>query len=117
MAYTKGPWNLNSEDWIEASHTDNDGQKIAVIEYGGCGSHEAFFPNEADKALVVSAPDLLECQTMGQTVNTPDFLEWLADRLVYRYGESPNIDFVLSLRERAKAGRLAMNKALGIKEQ
>lgn len=60
MPYTKGPWNLDSEDWIEASHPDKDGQKIAVIEYAGCGTHEAYFPNEADKALVVSAPELYE---------------------------------------------------------
>jgi hypothetical protein len=27
------------------------------------------------------------------------FLNWLADRLVHVYGESPNTDFVLRLRE------------------
>jgi hypothetical protein len=27
------------------------------------------------------------------------FLDWLADRLVHVYGESPNVDFVLRLRE------------------
>jgi hypothetical protein len=27
------------------------------------------------------------------------FLQWLADRLIYRYGESPNVDFVHTLRE------------------
>jgi hypothetical protein len=31
-----------------------------------------------------------------------DFLNWLADRLVHVYGESPNVDFVHKLREIAK---------------
>jgi len=46
--------------------------------------------------------------TMGASLNTPNFLDWIADRLVYVYGESPNIDFVLSLRERASAARRAL---------
>jgi len=33
---------------------------------------------------------------------TPQFLNWIADRLVHVYGESENVDFVLSLRQRAK---------------
>jgi hypothetical protein len=32
-----------------------------------------------------------------------NFLDWLADRLVHVYGESPNVDFVLKLRELAPA--------------
>lgn len=31
-----------------------------------------------------------------------DFLLWIADRLVEVYGESPNVDFVLHLREVAE---------------
>lgn len=41
-------------------------------------------------------------------MNTPDFLNWVADRLVSVHGESPNVDFVLSLRERAEAMRVAL---------
>lgn len=33
----------------------------------------------------------------------PAFLRWIADRLVNVYGESANVDFVLSLRDRADA--------------
>lgn len=43
-----------------------------------------------------------------RTRNGPDFLEWIADRLVHVYGESPNVDFVLSLRERADRARSAL---------
>ena len=30
------------------------------------------------------------------------FLDWIADRLVHVYGASPNVDFVLRLREMAR---------------
>jgi hypothetical protein len=63
--------------------------------------------------LIAAAPDLLAALTMGAQVNTPDFLDWVADRLVNVYGESPNVDFVHSLRDRAKAGRAAIAKATG----
>jgi len=64
------------------------------------------------RQIELAAPDLLEAQTMGNT-STPEFLEWIADRLVHVYGESLNADFVLSLRKRAKAGRAAIAKAIG----
>ena len=48
---------------------------------------------------------------MGAQLNTPDFLEWIADRLVHVHGENPNVDYVLTLRDRAKAGRAAIAKA------
>lgn len=66
-----------------------------------------------DAHLIAAAPDLLACQTMGAQVNTPDFLDWVADRLIDVYGESPSIDFVQSLRRRATAGREAIAKATG----
>lgn len=42
--------------------------------------------------------------------NDPDFLDWLADRLVYVYGESPNVDFVLALRRKAMRDRSAIDR-------
>ena len=32
-----------------------------------------------------------------------DFLKWVAARLIFVYGESPNVDFVLKLEELAKS--------------
>lgn len=61
--------------------------------------------------LAAAAPELLEALTMGAQLNTPEFLDWLADRLVNVYSENPNIDFVLSLRARAEAGRKAISLA------
>lgn len=49
-----------------------------------------------------------ECKR-GAQVDLPGLLEWMADRLVYVYGENPNIDFVLTTRERAKGLRLALD--------
>ncbi len=72
-------------------------------------------PDEAVRRakMIAAAPELLACQTMGAQVDTPTFLEWIADRLVHVYGENPNIDFVRSLRTRAEAARLAIAKAEG----
>lgn len=44
-----------------------------------------------------------DAMDMGQTKDTVEFLDWIADRLVHVYGESENVDFVLSLRERTEA--------------
>ncbi len=41
----------------------------------------------------------------------PDFLDWLADRLINVYGESPNIDFVLALQRKAAKQRAALELA------
>lgn len=49
--YTPGPW-VEDEykgGWIEG-----------VVEYAGCGSHEAEWTSEANKRLAFAAPELLE---------------------------------------------------------
>jgi hypothetical protein len=41
---------------------------------------------------------------------TPTFLNWVADRFVFRHSESPNVDFVMRLRhEAARAQTLLTN--------
>lgn len=50
-----------------------------------------------------------EAMDMGQTMDTPTFLSWLADRLVHVYKESENVDFVQSLKERNEAMKEARN--------
>ena len=111
-----GPWRWKSEGY--------QGDMPALVDANGdevCNFGDSDFflptegtpPNEADQALIAASPELLESQTMGQSLNTPDFLDWIADRCVTVYGESPDIDFVRSLRERAAAGRSAIAKATG----
>jgi len=43
----------------------------------------------------------------------PDFLEWIAARMVDVYGEDPNVDFVVALRRKAGVARAAIRKAKG----
>lgn len=71
------------------------------------------FTPTKNNAIIAAAPDLAEAIAYGPTLELPDFLEWIADRLVNVHGESPNVDFVLSLRERAKRCRAALSKARG----
>lgn len=57
------------------------------------------------EAYEVIISDFFRVINMGSNCSTPDMIDWVADRLVNIYGESPNVDFVLSLRNRAKALR------------
>lgn len=54
--------------------------------------------------------ELVDGLERGAQVNLPDFLDWLADRLVNIYQENPNVDFVLSCRSRAKHLRALITK-------
>lgn len=38
----------------------------------------------------------------------PEFLEWIAGRIVEVYGESSNVDFVVALRRKAELARVAL---------
>jgi hypothetical protein len=94
------------------THLGADGVRYEVAQIDGDYNEPDLWPvMEANARLIAAAPDLLHAQTMGSSLNTPDFLDFVADRLVNVYGESPNVDFVLSLRSRAQAGRNAIAKA------
>ena len=108
---TQGEWRVVQLDGSDKRHyregfdtaVETDETSIACMDSD----------NPHDATLIAAAPDLLRSQTMGQSLNTPDFLDWVADRLVNEYGVSSNMDFVWSLRERAATGRAAIAKALG----
>lgn len=71
----------------------------------------SFWKNEplaANIHLIEAASDLLAAHEPDR--QGPDFLEWVADRLVTVHGESPNVDFVLCLRRRASLARAALKK-------
>lgn len=110
--HTLGPWHAarKSEKSWNVGVYDAQGKEVAHI---GVKSVFTGFRRDSDARLIAAAPELLEALTMGAQINTPDFLDWIADRLVHVYGESPHIDFVISLRERAKAARAAIAKATG----
>jgi len=44
-------------------------------------------------------------QLDGPEANIEDFLDWIADRMIYVYKEKPNADFILSIRKRAASAR------------
>jgi len=103
--HTPGPWYWDFDRDGKASiqsYSDSE----PVMDDRKC-------PSLYDRCLIAAAPDLFRAQSMGSQINTPDFLDWMADRLVHVYGENPEVDFVKSLRERARIGRRAMNKAIG----
>lgn len=100
---TPGPWTIGAMESGQVAVDGLNGEEVT----GWLDPH--------DGHLISAACDLLQCQTMGAQLNTPDFLDWIADRLVHVYGEDPGIDFVLSLRDRACIGRVAVAKALGEK--
>lgn len=102
---TPGPWDKNK--YGEA--VDAQGE---IIHLRGV----ALSNREVSKAnadLVIAAPELLKSLTDGATVDLPELLDWVADRMVHVYGENENIDFVLTLRHRASVCRAAIAKALG----
>ena len=112
--FTPGPWTVCSEHVNDYWHIGLTIGSAAPGDARRICDLANFDPpmREANGRLICAAPDLLACQTMGAEVNTPDFLDWIADRLVNVYQERPEVDYVLSLRERAKAGRAAISKAL-----
>lgn len=112
--HTPGPWKFDPED--DSIVGSNEELSIATIDNFDAGGKNGFHfgpISSANARLIAAAPELLEAQTMGASFNTPDFLDWIADRLVNVHGESPNVDYVLSLRDRAKLGRAAIAKATG----
>lgn len=92
--HTPGPWTVGSlppAGWRYIC--DSKGETVAAVaewNESGTNSHD----------------DLLAACKGGPS-DGPDFLEWIADRLVHVHGESPNVDYVLSLRDRAAAIRTA----------
>ena len=51
--HTTGPWTVDDCGWIESACGES------VVEYSGCGSHEALWDKQALN-IVLAAPDLLE---------------------------------------------------------
>lgn len=63
-----------------------------------------------DMLLIEAAPDLLDAHEPER--EGPDFLDWVADRLI-NHGDNPNSDFILCLRRRADKARAAIKKTEG----
>lgn len=64
---------------------------------------------EALESQAQAIEELVTALSEGAQINTPQLMDWVAERLVLVHGENPNVDYVLALKTRAKkiAGILA----------
>jgi hypothetical protein len=110
--YTTGPWTLTEFEDHEGGNPwyRIEGDSTLFLEMVECSDGYIPGQNKANAHLIAAAPDLLEAH---QSDSGPDFLDWLADRIVEVYGESPNVDFVLTLKRKAAKARAAILKATG----
>jgi len=126
--HTPGPWELRRDRreglglyesypvgyWNQVVH-EEAGREILICEVFQLNTllkHPNHATGKANLALIAAAPDMLAAlKGNGRDPSTPDFLDWLADRLVNVYGESSRIDFVHGLRQRAAFMRAAIAKA------
>lgn len=56
--HTPSPWTEELDEDVPTGWIN--GPNGPVLEYEGCGSHQAHWRNPADKKLVLAAPDLLK---------------------------------------------------------
>lgn len=101
-----------AESWTWHGPPDN----IHVVEAARPHMRVCFLtsngPTVARANLIAAAPDFFHAATMGAQLNLPDLMDWIAARLI-RFGDDPNVDFIFTLRERAKLLRAAIAKAEG----
>lgn len=107
----------NGECWVSCTVHISTAEKKIIGSAGLHHGSDAGYPHvdnliemKANLALMSAGPNLLESQTMGADKTTPEMLDWVADRLVFK-GDDPGADFIISLRARAEAGRKAIAKA------
>jgi hypothetical protein len=123
-AATPGPWEYDACEVRATGPTmPPDVSQWIVTGYGpeiyGEG-HEPGVQNGDDGHFIAGArewvPALLAendelrdaLRWTGSPTPHPEFLRWIADRLVNVHGENPNVDYVLSLRQRADAFERAL---------
>ena len=67
-----------------------------------------FLRNSTD--LILALGECAEALEPHAAPPGPDFLDWIADRLVHVYHESEHIDFVWAIRRKAKKSRDALSR-------
>lgn len=104
MSDLRTPWKVCRHLDDEVTQIDNtDGAAVADV-YAGSETARTEITS-----LVLAAPGMRQAIEWPAGTPTPDFLEWIADRLVNQYGEHPDVDFVLSLRARAAEMRKSIS--------
>jgi len=69
---------------------------------------ESLLRNSVD--LILALGECAEALEPDAAPPGPDFLDWIADRLVHVYHESEHIDFVWAIRRKAKKSRDALSR-------
>jgi hypothetical protein len=110
-ARTPGPW-----EYVVDLMGRHAGAFAVSASDGMVVCQRAAYPERLEEMrgnarLIAAAPDLLEAHEDSRS--SPEFLNWVADRLVNVHGENPNVDYVLALRRRAAKARAAIDKAEG----
>lgn len=113
--HTPGPWfygdwlknepgEPDEAGWVEVWNIDAHGFK--GLPFVACKHHDEI----ANARLIAAAPDLFDSHEPDR--EGPDFLDWVASRLVL-HGDHPQADFIVCLRRRAEKARAAIAKATG----
>jgi hypothetical protein len=113
-------YNPHNSRWISISPTQKLGKRIKFRDLPGniqnyLGDYDIRTPENRKLREWAKQPkdkyiieDVL--RQLDGPENLEDFLEWIADRFVYVYGENPNVDFVVFLRKRAESARSIRSK-------
>ena len=110
---TPGPWEVNTQGGPNRTEVFSGDTRICDTLSGTVHYDTEDGECEANAQLISAAPELLEAHEPDADMPGPDFLDWIADRMVNVYGESEGIDFVLALRRKAEKTRKAIAKAIG----
>lgn len=117
--HTPGPWAFDEDDMSVSAAVG-----VHICTVSAASNFPCLDPDEDDTEkveaecranahLISAAPEMLAVLTYGPSLALPEFLEWVANRLVNVHREPDGIDFVASLRERARIARAAIAKAEG----
>ncbi len=97
-------------DWgLEDPHDPaRDSEKVFLVTSAEAEAAGAVLSAPLLRRALRDRNALLAALDINPSVNTPETLDWVADRFVHVHGVDPNTDYVLSLRGRARAMRSAM---------
>lgn len=98
-------------DWTAHSIDDSDDSIFRSADWSQALilALAALSSKNEEQALVIR--ELVAAIDEGAQVNTPDLMEWVAERFIFVHNESPHVDYVLSLRRRAEKLRKASEVA------
>lgn len=79
------------------------GYNVSLLDSAGIGLAMTVISIVRSYALRRGFETLRVRETNSMRISDQEFLNWIADRIVHVYKESPNVDFVLNLRRIAES--------------